>query len=69
MPQPSVQAPAAVAMVRPHRFRPNPETAADNAFQSPAGQAPEVIARLAHAEMTAAAARLQAPTSRWAAFT
>lgn len=47
-------------MVRPHRFHPNPDTAADNAFQSPAGQAPEVIARLAHAEVTAAAARLQA---------
>ena len=26
----SVQAPAAVVMVRPHRFHPNPETAADN---------------------------------------
>lgn len=47
-------------MVRPHGFHPNPDTAADNAFQSPAGQAPEVIARLAHAEVTAAAARLQA---------
>jgi hypothetical protein len=29
----SMQAPAAVVMIRPHRFHPNPETAADNAFQ------------------------------------
>ncbi|EJE49668.1 hypothetical protein PMI14_05773 [Acidovorax sp. CF316] len=60
MPQPSAQAPAAVVMVRPHRFHPNPETAADNAFQSPADQAADAIASLAHAEVTAAAARLQA---------
>lgn len=30
-----VQAPSAVVMVRPHHFTPNPETAADNAFQLP----------------------------------
>lgn len=30
-----VQAPAAVVMVRPHHFTPNPETAADNVFQLP----------------------------------
>ena len=47
-------------MVRPHRFHPNPETAADNAFQSDAVQAHDTIAGLAHAEVTAAAARLQA---------
>ncbi|HKR46723.1 MAG TPA: amidinotransferase, partial [Paraburkholderia sp.] len=29
----SIQAPCAVVMIRPHRFHPNPETAADNAFQ------------------------------------
>ncbi len=29
----SVQAPRAVVLVRPHRFRPNPETLSDNAFQ------------------------------------
>jgi hypothetical protein len=28
------QAPSAVLMIRPHTFQPNPETAADNAFQS-----------------------------------
>lgn len=60
MPQPSAQAPAAVVMVRPHRFHPNPETAADNAFQSPAAQARDAIARSAHAEVTAAAAQLHA---------
>ena len=27
------QAPSAVIMIRPHHFRPNPETVADNAFQ------------------------------------
>lgn len=51
-------------MVRPHRFHPNPETAADNAFQSPAAQAADAIASLAHAEVTAAAARLQAAGMR-----
>ncbi|TBT85873.1 amidinotransferase [Propioniciclava sinopodophylli] len=30
-----IQAPSAVVMVRPHHFTPNPETAADNAFQLP----------------------------------
>lgn len=29
-----VQAPSDVLLVRPHHFRPNPQTAADNAFQS-----------------------------------
>ncbi|WP_067243805.1 citrulline utilization hydrolase CtlX [Microbacterium resistens] len=32
----SAQAPRAVVMVRPHRFRPNPQTAADNSFQQTA---------------------------------
>ena len=30
-----MQAPSAVIMIRPHAFRPNPQTAADNGFQSP----------------------------------
>lgn len=30
----SLKAPNAVVMIRPHHFRPNPETRADNAFQS-----------------------------------
>ncbi|GAA3930002.1 citrulline utilization hydrolase CtlX [Microbacterium soli] len=29
----SAQAPGAVVLIRPHHFRPNPQTAADNAFQ------------------------------------
>lgn len=33
----SIQAPAAVVMIRPHRFLPNPQTAADNAFQRTSG--------------------------------
>ncbi len=55
----SIQAPAAVVMVRPHRFTPNPQTAADNGFQRSAasGQA-EALAQAAYAEVTAAAGRL-----------
>lgn len=59
-PSPSIQTPAAVVMVRPHRFHPNPETAADNAFQAQAAQPPQETADRAHAEVTAAAARLEA---------
>jgi len=39
----SIQAPAAVVMVRPHHFDVNTETAADNAFQKtidPGGDRP-----------------------------
>ena len=57
----SIQAPAAVVMIRPHKFTPNPETAADNAFQSPAAQeAAQAVADAAHREVTAAVERLQA---------
>ncbi|WP_448556581.1 citrulline utilization hydrolase CtlX [Thalassotalea montiporae] len=31
--QAAIQAPKAVVMVRPHQFKPNPQTASDNAFQ------------------------------------
>ena len=57
---PSIQAPSAVVMVRPHRFRPNPETASDNAFQAQVvATAPaDDVARRAHAEVTEAAAAL-----------
>lgn len=48
-------------MIRPHRFTPNPETAADNAFQSvDARREAEAIAAAAHAEVTEAAARIEA---------
>ncbi|KAB2902738.1 MAG: amidinotransferase [Burkholderiaceae bacterium] len=47
-------------MVRPHRFTPNPETAADNAFQSAAVQAQaRSVAEAAYREVTAAAACLE----------
>jgi len=56
----SIQAPGAVVMVRPHRFHPNPETAADNAFQRSAGHmSATAVARAAHDEVTAAAAALE----------
>ena len=48
-------------MIRPHHFHPNPETAADNAFQrtDTSASAP-AIASLARDEVTAAAAALEA---------
>lgn len=59
----SIQAPSAVVMIRPHRFHPNPETAADNAFQCPqtASNAalPDAIAEAAREEVTDAAQRLR----------
>lgn len=57
----SIQAPAAVVMVRPHRFTPNPETAADNAFQTTAPKhEASALADAASHEVTAAAAALEA---------
>ena len=57
----SIQAPGAVVMIRPHRFHPNPQTAADNAFQRSATTASaEAIAAIARDEVTAAAAALEA---------
>jgi hypothetical protein len=48
-------------MIRPHRFHPNPETAADNAFQRAGGDAGAgAIAAAARDEVTAAAAALEA---------
>lgn len=55
----SIQAPGAVVMVRPHRFHPNPETAADNLFQASAAGLADPAA-LAYAEVSAAAERLRA---------
>ncbi|MBU1568671.1 MAG: amidinotransferase [Proteobacteria bacterium] len=56
-----IQAPAAVVMIRPHRFLSNPETAFDNAFQKTDGSlSPREIAKAAYEEVTAAAARLEA---------
>ncbi|KVL48037.1 amidinotransferase [Burkholderia territorii] len=54
----SIQAPAAVVMIRPHRFLPNPQTAADNAFQRTAAAGANDTASVSAAardEVTAAA--------------
>ena len=57
----SLQAPSAVVMIRPHRFRVNHETAADNVFQvDPAGLPDESHAASAFAEVTAVADELTA---------
>ena len=56
----AVQAPAAVVMIRPHQFAPNPHTVVDNAFQSlPEGALGEV-ARAAYDEVTVMADQLRA---------
>lgn len=52
----SVQAPSAVVMIRPHHFRSNPDTMADNSFQA----ARDVNPADALAEFDAAAAKLNA---------
>jgi hypothetical protein len=55
----SVQAPASVVMIRPNRFQPNPETEADNRFQSrPDGDA-QAVADAAHHEFDRAVATLR----------
>ncbi|WP_175704637.1 citrulline utilization hydrolase CtlX [Burkholderia ambifaria] len=57
----SIQAPSAVVMIRPHRFVPNPQTAADNAFQRTAGNgagSPPSVSAAARDEVTAAARML-----------
>ncbi|CAN5177809.1 arginine deiminase-related protein [soil metagenome] len=57
----SQQAPSAVVMIRPACFHPNPQTAADNAFQrSAAGLEAAGLATRARAEVEAAAAALEA---------
>lgn len=56
----SVQAPKAVVMIRPHHFTPNPQTAADNAFQTADAQrSASVVARAAFDEATEAARMLE----------
>ena len=57
----SLQSPAAVVMVRPHHFTPNPQTAADNAFQRSASNCTaNALAQAAYQEVTDAATALQA---------
>lgn len=56
----SAQAPAAVVMVRPHAFRSNPDTLADNAFQKSDAAATQAdTAAAAHAEVSTMVQRLQ----------
>jgi hypothetical protein len=55
----TVQAPRDVLLVRPHHFRPNPQTAADNAFQT-AAPAGSHVSRAAHDATTRLAAGLRA---------
>lgn len=56
----SVQAPKAVVMIRPHHFTPNPQTAADNAFQSEDAQrSASDVARAAFNEATEVARLLE----------
>lgn len=55
----SVQAPSAVVMVRPLHFTPNPETAADNRFQSTTDQSAGELARCAFDEVSRAADTLR----------
>ncbi|WP_424965310.1 citrulline utilization hydrolase CtlX [Dinoroseobacter sp. S375] len=57
--RPSVQAPAAIVMVRPYGFKVNTETAQDNAFQSHIGAAGPDIARRAYEEHSAMVAELE----------
>jgi hypothetical protein len=56
----SLQAPAAVVMVRPHRFLPNAETAVDNTFQICPGQGLAMtVAEAAYREVSQAAQCLE----------
>lgn len=56
----SVQAPAAVILVRPHHFRPNPLTADDNVFQlTDDSNDPAGVAAAAFEEVTRVAASLR----------
>ena len=55
----SIQSPAAVVMVRPHHFHPNPQTAADNGFQQPCRLPADELARRAFEEVTRAAETLR----------
>lgn len=55
----SGQAPSHVVLVRPHRFRPNPQTAADNAFQHEPTRSPAEVAARATAEVDALASALR----------
>jgi len=54
------QSTSSVLMIRPSRFYPNPETAADNAFQCSADRDPDALTRMARKEFDAAVQTLRA---------
>ena len=55
----TLQAPSAVVMIRPHHFKPNTETAADNHFQrTPSGHTAGEVSKAAFAEVSMAAEAL-----------
>jgi hypothetical protein len=61
MPARSLQAPTTVVMIRPHHFAINPQTAADNLFQSDAaGRSATEVSAAAFAESTSLASALSA---------
>jgi len=55
----TVQAPSSVVMIRPNGFHPNPETAADNRFQSRPKHTAKEVADNACAEFDGAVSRLR----------
>jgi hypothetical protein len=56
----SIQAPSSVVMIRPHAFTPNPQTAADNSFQTSRHlRDSTAVAQAAYREVTDAAATLE----------
>jgi hypothetical protein len=55
-----IQSTSSVLMIRPCRFYPNPETAADNAFQRNANQSPDTLTLAARKEFDAAVQTLRA---------
>src|SRR4029453_2435731 len=54
------QSPNSVLMIRPCRFYPNPETAADNAFQRSADRDSDALTQMARKEFDAAVQTLRA---------
>ncbi|MEO8262617.1 MAG: arginine deiminase-related protein [Pseudolysinimonas sp.] len=55
----SVQAPAAVVLIRPHHFAPNSETADDNVFQRVSDRSPQSLADAARADCDRLAVALE----------
>jgi hypothetical protein len=57
---PHTQSTNSVLMIRPNRFYPNPETAADNAFQRDSDRGPDALTLMARKEFDAAVQTLRA---------